>query len=253
MNWLDKLELVQLLRTVMVSVDERWDVAGIQFDAVYFLVMLCSLSILSYCLDIYQLVKRTTMTETMIGMLLPGMAALSGAVCLTEYGSLPSGQVLSGLAEQPFSLALSEQLLACAILFVMVFAMTRLCWRKNGQERPGEKEKRGGKGKQGKAREDGGERKGGKKIKGGKEEWRWAATYAIDFLAALMAFAAGCYGVFTNVVLHRGRNFLQGAASFTASFCTCCRSCFLKQFCCCCWHCFVCMARGSQFSPTDRE
>ncbi len=60
MNWLGELELVQLLRTMMVSVDERWNIADIQFDAVYFLVLLCGLSILSYCIDIYQLVKRTS-------------------------------------------------------------------------------------------------------------------------------------------------------------------------------------------------
>lgn len=218
MNWLGELELVQLLRTMMVSVDERWNIADIQFDAVYFLVLLCGFSILSYCLDIYQLVKRTTMTETLIGMLLPGMAALSGAVWLTEYGSLPSAQALAELAGQPFSLALSVQLASCAALFVFVFAMTRLYWRKNGQERSGEKEKRGGWGKEGKAREAGGERKGGKKIKGGTKEWRWIATYALDFLTALMAFAAGCYGVYTNVVFHRGRNLFAGCSALYGIF-----------------------------------
>ena len=174
MGWLNELELVRLLRTVMVSVDDVWDIAGIRLDAVYFLVLLCGYSILSYCMEIYHLVKRTTMAETMIGMLLPGMAALFGAMWLTEYGSLPSGQVLTALAEQPFSLALSVQITACAVLFVIVFVITELCWRKKLA---------------GKAR---------------------CAAYALDFLTALMAFAAGGYGVFTNVVLHRGENLFAG-------------------------------------------
>lgn len=198
MNWLDKLELVQLLRTVMVSVDEKWDIADIQFDAVYFLVLLCGLSIVSYCLDIYHLVKRSTMTETLIGMLLPGMAALSGAVWLTEYGSIPSAQALAELAGRPISLALSVQLAACAVLFGFVFVMTRLYrWKKGGKRTGGQE---------------------GKKGQERKEEWRWIATYALDFLTALMAFAAGCYGVFTNVVLHKGRNLFAGCSTLYGIF-----------------------------------
>lgn len=192
MNWLRESELARLLRTVMVSVDERWDIADIQLDAVYVLVLLCGLSIFSYCLDIYQLVKRRTMTETMIGMLLPGMAALSGAVLLTEYGSLPSAQVLADLAGRPFSLALSVQLAACAVLFALVFVMTRLCRWKKGWKRTGEQER--------------------------KEEWRWAAAYAMDFLTALMAFAAGGYGVYTNLMLHRGKYLFAGSNVLSGIF-----------------------------------
>ena len=98
MNWLRELELVELLREVMVSVDDRWEGKSILLDFVWIMVFLCGFSILSYFFDLYQLMKRKTMTETLIGMLLPGMAALSGAVLLTEYGSLPSEQVLAGLA-----------------------------------------------------------------------------------------------------------------------------------------------------------
>lgn len=167
MDWLKDLELVRLLRTVLVSVDETWEINDIRFDAVIFLVLLCMFSILSYCLDIYRLVRRRTMTETMIGMLLPGMAALAGAVWLTEYGSLPFGETLVRLAEHPFpfSMGLSVQLTACAVLYAAVFAVLRL--------KP--------------------------------------LSCIVDILTALMAFTAGCYGMFTNAFLRDGRNLFAGS------------------------------------------
>ncbi len=227
MKWMSELELVRLLRRVMVSVDETWDIGDMSLDAVFFLVLLCGLSVLSYFLDIYHLVKRKTMTETMIGMLLPGMAATFGAVWLTQYGNLPSRQVLDGLAKQPFSLALSVQLTACAVLFAAVFVMTRLCLRKKWQEEgtkaggTGEGErtesaKTGGtgEGRRTESAKTGGTGEGGRteRRKTGKAEWRWIAAYAIDFLTALMAFAAGCYGMFTNLALHRGKNLFAGSS-----------------------------------------
>lgn len=212
MNWLNELELVRLLRTVMVSIDETWDIADIHFGALMFIELLCGFNVISYCMDIFQLVKRKAMAETMIGMLLPGMAAVFGAVWLTEYGSLPSGQVLARLAEQPFSLELSAELAASAGVFAAVFALTRLCRRKNGQEEgveagKGGRAETGGEAGKGERAETGGQIKG---VRMKKAEWRWIASYAIDFAAAFMAFAAGCYGLITNLALNEGRNPFAG-------------------------------------------
>lgn len=188
MGWLNDLELVRLLRMVLVSMDDRWDIADVGLDAFIIPILLCGFSSFSYCMDIYQLVKRTTMTETMIGMLLPGMTAFSGAVWLTDYGSLPGKPLLAELVEQPFSLALSVQMTVCALLFAVIFALTRLCWRGGWK----------------------GRRKAG--------ERRWIATYTLDILTAFTAFATGCYGIFTNLVLHRGSNLFAGCSALYGIF-----------------------------------
>lgn len=183
MNWLRELELVELLREVMVSVDDRWEGKSILLDFVWIMVFLCGFSILIYFFDLYQLMKRKTMTETLIGMLLPGMAALSGAVLLTEYGSLPSEQVLAGLAERPLSMALSAQMTFCAVLFAVAFAVARLClWEKK------------------------------------KGSLRWMASYAMDFLAAIMSFSAGVYGMLTNIAGRRGSYLFAGCGVLSGIF-----------------------------------
>lgn len=184
LNWIKDLELTRLLSTTMVSVDETWDYSDpMSFLMADVMILLFVSSAVGYCADIYCLVKRKNLTETMIGMLLPIMAALSGALWLTENDHLPSGELLERLVEQPFSLALSVQLTACSLLFAAAFLATLLCWRKTRQENSG-----------------------------GKNSLRWIASYCLELLTAAVSFGLGCYGIFANIVLHRAKNPFAGCS-----------------------------------------